>query len=762
LKLSFEHKVRRVALLGNLPPRRCGIASYTADVAKSLLDARPGLELQVVAMLDDEQNRNPDPKTAHIKMHDRDAYSAVARQLNEGRFDLLHVQHEFGIFGGEAGEYLLDLMRDVNMPIVTTLHTVLNNPSPAQRRVFEEILELSERVIVMTRKGIQILQDVYNVNPEKVDFMHHGIPDANKVLGTQLRKQMGCSGPVILTFGLLGRDKGIHVMIEAMPEILQKVPTATYVIVGATHPHLVASHGESYRQVLEDQVRELGLSENVRFVNKFVTDEELAGWLGATDVYVTPYLKEEQITSGTLAYALGNGNAVVSTPYWHAAELLAEERGLFAPFGDPHGLASAITEILLDPRRRTELRERAAEYGLSMRWPSVAKQTLECFEQARQDGADQLRRLMVPPSETDTEIYAIPPVSFEYLAAMTDDTGLFQHALYRLPNRNEGYCTDDNARALMAMIMAGAPNSQYEEINRLYRTYLTFVVHAFDPVTGRFKNFMGYDRQWLESIGSDDSNGRAVWALAAAAQADQGPNGELALRIASRGCRSLVDSSYPRTWAFRILALREIGHRDREFGTRLHGLLQENGTPNWPWFENHLTYDNARLSQALILAGEDQPAMLEDGLKSLRWLMEVQTGADGCFAPIGCHGFYEKGAERAWYDQQPLEAWASVSACLTAHRVTGDSHWMNEAIRSFRWFLGANTEGIRVAEPEIGLCVDGLQREGINMNCGAESTLAYLMALLELRAASPYEAPKPREAETNGKWIPGSLRPTSP
>lgn len=760
MRHRFEQRVHRVALLGNLPPRKCGIASYTADVARHLRDARPGLELKVVAMLDDESNRSDDPQVESISMHDRAAYSAMADRLNEGRFDLLHVQHEFGIYGGEASEYLLDLMRSVNMPIVTTLHTVLNHPTAAQRRVFEEILDLSERVIVMTRKGIQILQSVYHHNPKKVDFMHHGVPMANPELGAELKQKLGCAGPVILTFGLISRDKGIHVMIEAMADVVQTVPSANYVVVGATHPHLVAHEGEAYRESLESRVRELGLEDSIKFVNRFVCDEELAGWLGATDVYVTPYLKEEQITSGTLAYALGNGNAVVSTPYWHAAELLAEDRGVFAPFGDVHALSNAVVGILSDRVRHEELRQRAAEYGVAMRWPSVAEQTLSSYERARQDGADQLRRLMVAPTFHE-EVFALPAVSFEYLADMTDDTGLFQHAVYRLPNRTEGYCTDDNARALMATIMAGAPNSRSAEINKLYRTYLAFVVHSFNPETGHFRNFMGYNRDWLETVGSDDSNGRAVWALAAAAQADQGPNGELALRIASRGCRELFDSVHLRTWAFRVLALKEIGHRDQEFGRRLYDALMRNSSADWFWFEDNLTYDNARLSQALIIAGDETPHMQEAGLKSLEWLMDVQTGPDGCFAAIGCEGFYQKDGERAWFDQQPLEAWASTSACLTAARVTGDSHWHREAVRAFSWFLGANTEGLRLAEPEIGLCVDGLQRESINMNCGAESTLAYLMALLELRAASPVDLPARKEAEKNGKWIPNTLRPTS-
>lgn len=767
LKTASTSRVKRIAILGNYIPRQCGIATYTADVATHLQKVKPGIEVSVIAMNDRDGYKYCSPVIHSVTASDRSEYEKAAKRLNEANFDMVNVQHEFGIFGGEAGEYLLDFMRAVNMPIVTTVHTVLVNPNEAQRRVFLEVLELSERVVSMTQKGIEILNEVYGVPRSKIDFIHHGIPDVDRQMAREIRRDLGSKGAVILTFGLIGRDKGIHTMIEAMPEIVAKSPGATYVVVGATHPHLRAHQGESYRSSLEQRVVELGLENNVRFVNRFVSNEELAGWLGATDVYVTPYLKEEQITSGTLAYALGNGNAVVSTPFWHASELLAEDRGVLVPFGEVTAMADAICEILTDTDRRSSLCQKASEYGEEMRWPNVAERFLESFERARMEGEDRLRKILIPDSAFLPVAVAAPPVvptvSLEYLKSMTDDTGMFQHAIYHIPNHAEGYCTDDNARALMLMIKLGAPQSPDPAIRKLYRTYLAFVANSYDHELRHFRNFMSFDRKWLERVGSDDSNARALWSLASVARADKGPNGEYALHLTIEAISALDDSEHLRTLGFRMLALNEINQYDAGMALRLHRSFKNHCQEGWTWFEDKLTYDNARLSQALIQAGSKlgEP-MLTDGLKSLEWLMQVQTGPNGVFAGIGSEGFWDKGGNRAWFDQQPLEAWASVSACLSAAKITGDVKWEREAERAFAWFLGENMTQTVMAHSGMGACSDGLQAVGVNMNCGAESTLSYLMALLELRAyRQQTTAPHREMAIETSQWIPGPIRATS-
>jgi glycosyltransferase involved in cell wall biosynthesis len=766
LKTVSESRVRRIAILGNYVPRQCGIATYTADVAVHLTGVKAGIEVLVVAMNDRDDYEYEAPVTSTISAGDRSGYARAAQELNEKGFDLVNVQHEFGIFGGVAGEYLLDFMRAVNMPIVTTLHTILRNPNPDQRRVFLEVLELSERVVTMTWKGLEILSEVYGVSRSKVDVVHHGIPDADPDLALEIRRVLKAKGPIILTFGLIGRDKGIHTMIEAMPRIIERAPGATYVVVGATHPHLRATEGEAYRESLQARVRELRLEDNVRFVNRFVPNEELAGWLGATDVYVTPYLKEEQITSGTLAYALGNGNAVVSTPFWHASELLAEDRGVLVPFGDVDAMADEIGDILTNFDRHDAMCAKAAAFGQEMRWPRVAERFMASFDRARQEGEERLRNIIVPerailPVRATADM---PKFTLDYLKTMTDDTGLLQHGIYQMPNRNEGYCTDDNARALILMLKAGAPRSLDRETNRLYATYLAFVVHAYDPDKHCFRNFMSYDRCWLESVGSDDSNARALWSLASVARLDPGANGDYARQIVSAAFPSLETSPHLRTWAFRLIAMNELDLCDTEMAERLLDRLKIHRSPEWYWFEEKLTYDNARLSQALILAGAvlGEP-FLSDGLRSLQWLMEVQTGPKGgVFAAIGSDGFWTQGGDRAWFDQQPLEAWASVSACLTAARVTGDLKWELQAERAFHWFLGLNMTGTPLALTEIGACADGLEVDGVNMNCGAESTLSYLMSQLEINAYRKDKALMPREADHhNTQRIPNTLRTTS-
>ena len=720
------HTSHRIAILGNHIPRQCGIATFTADLAKHL-DA----EVHVIAMNDRSGYRYPDVVSKTIEAEKLADYQQAADWLNAERMEVLSVQHEFGIYGGECGEYLLELLRNVKMPIVTTLHTILREPTDCQRRVFEELIQLSERVVVMSQTGADMLGKVYGLSSRRIDVVPHGIHAIPAGVGARIRAEMGIGDrPLILTFGLLAYDKGVHDMIQAMADVVAVHPDAVYVVVGATHPHIRQREGEAYRERLYEEVRRLGIEDNVYFVNKFVSDEELKGWLDACDIYVTPYLKPEQITSGTLAYAVGAGCAVVSTPYWHASEILSEGRGVLVPFREPAALAEAVSGLVANPDIRYRIQQRAFDYGRTMLWGCAGAAYLKIFERARHEGAEHLRNIT---TQSGSEL------SLRHLSAISDDVGVFQHAVYEWPNRHEGYCTDDCARALEFLLT--------QEPTALLDRCFEFVWHAYDPERKRFRNFMGFDRKWIDE-GSDDCQGRTFHALCQICRRrPESSMADAARTLVADFLPTVMGLKSPRAWSWAAMGLADLCKQEsnseyreklEQIVGRLMQLYTKNGTCDWPWFEPTLAYDNARLSQALILSGQvlSNREALRMGLESLGWLTKVQTAKDGCFAPIGCKGFYTKGGVRAWFDQQPVDVWASVSACVSAWRATGDIVWWDEAHRAFDWFMGENTEQLVMADSEEGRCFDGLEPGRVNRNCGAESTLAFLASCWEMNSAT--------------------------
>jgi len=559
---------------------------------------------------------------------------------------------------------------------------------------------------------------------------------------------------MILTFGLLSPDKGIQYVIEAMPRIVKEHPGATYVVVGATHPHVTASAGEVYRESLVKLAEDLGVANNVRFVDRFVATEELVQYLGAMDVYVTPYLNPKQITSGTLAYSVGAGKAVISTPYWYAEELLADGRGLLVPFRDADAIADAVLDLQCNPEITKQMGKKASEFGQQMQWPAVGMRYLSCFARAKIDSAERLKSIVQQTSLAVIPAHYLPKANLSHLFNLSDDTGILQHATHTIPNRAEGYCVDDNCRALLLTVLLGEDKPLSPELSLLQSRYLSFVLDAYNPANGRFRNFMSYRREWLEEAGSEDSHGRSLWAIATMVNRCEDPGRrEVAKRLFAVATPALMETSSLRTWAYGVLACDEylqafpqdlaIQDLMLTMASRMWRQYEINQSDDWPWFEQKLTYANARLPQALIIAGEalDNRPMLEAGLESLSWLMNIQTGSYGVFAPIGSDGFYVRHQGRNFFDQQPIEAWASVSACLTANSVTGNRIWFDEAYRSFRWFTGENMLGIPVYDPATGGCYDGLHTKRINLNQGAESTLSYLCALTELQEAASRSIP---------------------
>jgi len=743
-------RVKRIAVIGNYLPRQCGIATFTTDLCEAIAAGFDGVECFALPVNDRADGYAYPPRVRFELVESQiSSYRRAADFLNISNVDVVCLQHEYGIFGGPAGSHILALLRDLRMPLVTTLHTILREPKPNQRRVLLEIAELSDRLVVMSQRGSEFLQEIYGVPEEKIDLIPHGIPDVPFVDPNFYKDRFGVEGKlVLLTFGLLSPNKGIENVIEALPGILSRYPNIVYIVLGATHPHVKRREGESYRLFLQRLVQARGVEQNVLFYNRFVGLEELIEFIGAADIYLTPYLNPAQIVSGTLAYTVGAGKAVVSTPYWYAEELLADGRGILVPFRDPEAIAGRVIDLLDNEAKRHAMRKRAYLFGREMIWSNVAARYMESFERAREERirhprpAFTARTMNKRPSE-------LPPLNLNHLHRMTDDTGILQHAIYTVPNYNEGYTTDDNARALIAAILLGELSSEESrEAEALASRYLAFLWHAFNPETGRFRNFLSYDRRWLEEVGSEDSHARALWGLATVVgrSHDRGLRG-LAGRLFDQALPAALKFTSPRAWAFTLVAIHEYlrqfygdraaGRARRVLAERLMDLYRRHSSADWLWFEDVVTYCNAKLPHALLLCGRWMPSneMLDTGLKTLGWLTNLQRSDEGHFAPIGSDGFFQRGGERARFDQQPVEAHATVSACLEALRITGDECWRKEAERAFEWFLGRNDLRLSLYDPTTGGCHDGLQPDRVNQNQGAESTLAFLLSLLELRLA---------------------------
>lgn len=742
---------QRIAFLGDYLPRICGIATFTHDLAESIAYAAPGSDCFVGAVNDRVQGYDyPARVRFELQEKELDSYRRAADFLNFNNADVLCVQHEFGIYGGPAGSHLLALLKEVRMPVVTTLHTILREPDAAQRKVMEELAARSDRLVVMAHRGAEILREIYDVPDAKIDIIPHGIPDLPFIESSYYKEQFGVEGrQVLLTFGLIGPSKGIEYVIEALPEIVRQHPNVVYLVLGATHPHLMAREGEQYRLSLERLAEERGVQEHVIFYNRFVSLDDLKEFIGATDIYLTPYLNEAQITSGTLAYVFGAGKAVVSTPYWHAQELLSDGRGVLVPFRDAKAITDGVCALLDDAPRMEKIRQDAHGMGREMIWPAVAQRYLESFQRASADRKITPRAAFAEWT-LDSRPRALPPQRLDHIVRMSDGTGIFQHAIFNVPNFHEGYCTDDNARAFILCNLLDELSDQPStgDLNKPATNYLAFLAAAHNYDSGRFRNFMSHGRQWLEDAGSEDSHGRALWALGTGAGRSRNDgHRKLSAQLFEKGLTVVVSFTSPRAWAFTLLGIHEylryyptdpkIDAVRTTLTEKLVSLWKKCATEDWPWFEPSATYENARLCQALILSGQWMPhtEALEIGLESLRWLVSIQKTQAGHFRPIGSNGFYHRGGARADFDQQPVEAQATVSACHEAFRATQDVVWSVEAKRAYEWFLGRNDLGLPLYDFTTGGCSDGLHSDRVNENQGAESTLAFHLSLAEMNYA---------------------------
>jgi len=747
--IKYYEGIDSVAVIGNYLPRQCGIATFTTDLVEGLSAEAPDIHCWAVAMNDKPEGYSyPEKVRFEINQNKLTDYSVAAQFLNISQTDIVCVQHEYGLFGGPAGSHLLKLLGDLRMPVVTTLHTVLKDPAPEYRAVMGKIADLSDKLVVMSHKAFDFLRDIYAVPEDKIVFIHHGIPDTPFIDPSFYKDKFGVEGKkVLLTFGLLSPNKGIENVLQALPAVIKKHPDVAYIILGATHPNILKLHGDAYRIMLQQLVRKLDIGEHVIFQNRFVELKELCEFLGIADIYVTPYLEEAQITSGTLAYAMGTGKAVISTPYWYATEMLAEGRGRIVPFSNPDAMAEQIVGLLDNDVERHAIRKKAYTFSREAVWKEVSRKYLQVFSEVRQTRIrkPRPRHSYVENIKAITN-FELPEIKLDHLKAFTDDTGILQHANYTIPDRTHGYCTDDNARALLVAAMG----QKYLHTNGLGLDilsghYLGFLLYAYNDKTGRFRNFMTYSRQWMEEVGSEDAHGRALWCLGKAVAFLDDP-GHLAMSttLFKKALKAAEDFHSPRAVAFSLVGMHAYlekfsGDSDvrriREvLADRLFEQFKNNGTDDWPWLENALNYANGKLPHALLLSGQwmQRSDMIDMGLQSLKWLLAIQT-EDNHFVPIGSNGWYEKDGPITRFDQQPIEANTMVEACVEAFNVTRDHTWFENAVMCFNWFLGHNDLNMPLYDPKTGGCRDGLMADGINQNEGAESSLAWLISLMTLQ-----------------------------
>jgi glycosyltransferase involved in cell wall biosynthesis len=694
-----------------------------------------------------------------IRQQQPSDYRLAADFANIRNCEVMLVQHEYGIYGGNDGEQLLGLLRNVRMPVVTTLHTVLVEPSATMRELTQVIIDHSDRIVVMSEQAVDILCDLYTLSEGKIRQIPHGIPDLPFVDPIFYKDHFGVEGRrMLLTFGLLSPGKGVEYVIRALPELVKDHPDLVYVVLGATHPHVLRDRGEEYRHQLQRLAEDLGMLHHVMFVNRYVDLDELCKFLMAADIYVTPSLGEEQIASGTLAYALGAGKPIVATPYVYAKELLADDRGRLVPFRDSDAITRELAWLLEHEQESQAIRKRAYMFSRKAIWSEVAGAYLDVFDEVTHEPSIATQRRHSYHNGAISPLHAVPEVDFSSLRAMTDDVGIVQHARFTTPDRNYGYCTDDNSRALVVALQSYELTQDREMLN-LARTYLSFVYHAFNPAENRFRNFMTFDRRWKEEFGSEDSHARALWGLGSAvALARNDGMRAIALDLFGRGLHATDSFTSPRAWAFTLVGVHAYLRRyggdsetkriSESLAMRLYEQFAGNAKDNWPWPEDTLTYACGKLPHAMLLAGQwlGHEGMIDLALRSLDWLLKIQTSEDGHLSLIGNRGWFPRGGARAMYDQQPIEAHSLLEACLEAHLLTKDDQWFVEARRCFDWFLGRNDLGRPIYNYETGGCRDGLHREGVNENEGAESTLAWLLSLRAIRAAKLIE--KQREAAT--------------
>jgi glycosyltransferase involved in cell wall biosynthesis len=739
----------KIAYISTYMPRPCGLATFNSNlksaIEKNILTKNEG---SYVVAINDTENLDQYKYEKEVKyiirqQHQKD-YIQAANQINNSAADVCIMQHEFGIYGGDSGIYVLPLLKRIEKPLITILHTVLQDPSYIQKLIIQEIANQSSRIVVMAEKAVDFLTNIYHIPREKIALIEHGVPDFDDSIEKILNKTDLLPGKrVLLTFGLISRNKGLETMIKALPAVVKNHPDVVYTIIGKTHPHVLKNQGEEYRDYLKKLASDLGVSRNVNFINKFLAEDELMDYLKAAEIYITPYLNEAQITSGTLSYAVGAGAAVISTPYWHAQELLKNNRGKLFDFGNSTQLSSIINNLLDDDKSLKNIRDNAYTYGLTLRYPKIGKIYLNL---AKQIISENNIKPVIEKFTLNTEL--LPTFTLDYVKRLTDDTGIVQHARYGIPNLKEGYCMDDNSRALIMALMS-YNQFQSKEALDLLPIYLSFIQYM-QCENGNFRNFLSFKREYLDEVGTDDSYGRTLWALGF--MICNSPNNsykEFARELFFNSLEHLDKLEHLRGFGNSIIGLAHYlkTYPDENLELKLVALAdklvdayQKNKTNDWHWFEEKMTYDNAILPLALLKTYDVTKNHIykEIGLESLTFL-DKETLDQGYYNPIGNDGWFYKNQDKAIFDQQAIETMAAVMMYFQAFEVTEDVVYIEKMFKTYLWFLGENALRIPLYDHETNGCCDGLTPHGINRNQGAESTLAYFISHLTVLKAQEKE-----------------------
>ncbi len=731
----------KIAYIGTYPPRECGIGTFTENLVKSVNESSETNEGIVIALSDHDQEYNY-PKEVKLVIHQEQQtdYLEAANFINLSGADVCVLEHEFGIFGGQSGVYILPLLHRLHIPLIVTLHTILETPSYNEKAILKEICNMATQVVVMTKKAVGFLKAIYDVSSEKISLIEHGVPDVH-FDSLQTKKEFKFENKkVLLTFGFIGRNKGIETVINALPKTIEKHPEILYLVLGKTHPNVLRHSGEEYRTYLQLLVKNLQLSNHVVFLNEFIDEEGLFKYLAACDVYITPYINEAQITSGTLSYAMGAGCAIVSTPYWHAQELLEDGKGRLFDFKNSDALADTLIDLFDHPKELVDLQNKAAEYGKKITWPKTGEKYTELAKNILSQPAQPVLK-----KESLIDPLLLPPFSLAHLKRLTDDTGIIQHAKFGIPNLKEGYCLDDNARALLMAVMAYKQKKDTSALEFM-PIYLSYI-HYMQNKDGSFRNFLSFNRNFLDKVGSEDSFGRTIWALGYLL--GNAPNDA----YYQTGKMVFFDAvpQFEKLKSIRSIANTMIGisyylksnPNDDDMTERLRSLAEtlvnhyeHNHTKGWHWFESLLAYDNAMLPLSLLHVAQilNDDRVTHIAMTTMDFLTE-HTLKDGYLSVIGNSDWYIKDGERSMFAQQPIDALAMVLMYHQAFLLTKDKEYLNKLFTSFMWFLGENDLRMSLYDFETKGCCDGFENYGVNRNQGAESLLAYLISHLTVLQA---------------------------
>jgi glycosyltransferase involved in cell wall biosynthesis len=735
----------KIAFIATYPPRECGIGTFTNNLFKSMLIKNGNTEERhegfVVALNDNDLTyKYPEEVKQTIRQDDQEDYLKAVKYINLSGADICVLEHEFGIFGGHSGVYILPLLHRLEMPLIVTLHTILKTPSYNERAILKEICKMATKIVVMSHKAVEFLTGIYDVPKEKIALIEHGVPDIHFNPAKSKKEFKLESKKVLLTFGFIGRSKGIETVINALPRVVEKHPNVVYIILGKTHPNVLRHSGEEYRIFLMHLVKKLQLEKHVIFLNEFVDEQDLFKYLYACDVYITPYLNEAQITSGTLSYAVGVGAAVLSTPYWHATELLSNGRGRLFNFSDPDDLSTTLNELLGHPEELDQLKQKASEFGQKITWPKTGQKYMALASTILKDG------YQVPEKkESVLDLLSLPPFSLAHINRLTDDTGIIQHAKFGIPNLKEGYCLDDNARALLMVLMTYKQKKDLRALE-LSPVYLSYI-HYLQNADGTFRNFLSFSRNFLDEVGSEDSFGRTIWALGYLL--GNAPNdayyqtGRLVFFTAAPNFEKLKSIRGIANTMVGISYYLKSNPSDDLMTERLRNLANvlikhytENQAPDWNWFESLLAYDNGILPLALLHSAEilNDEKITNVAIESMDFLTR-HTLKDNYLSIIGNEKWYKKEGERSVFAQQPIDAMAMVLMFHQAFHLTRDKEYLNKLYTSFLWFLGENDLRMSLYDFETKGCCDGFENYGVNRNQGAESSLAYLISHLTVLQA---------------------------